>query len=115
MRVGELQAQPCDVLFRSQSLGRSFVSRHQKICHHSSASLFDHCESFCRITAVFSNQVEVLRIQVAHTFDESRLPECTVGVADHYILNRSSAVVGLIGFGVFLAANLNLCQDVQHL
>ena len=107
--VGELQAQPCDILFRGQRLGRGFVSGHQKICHHSSASLLDHSESFCRITTVFSNQAEVLRIQVAHTFDESRFPECTVGVADHYILNRSGAVVGLIGFGVFLPADLNLC------
>ena len=57
---------------------------------------------------MFGNQAEVLRIQVAHALDESRFPERTVGVADHHILNSSGAVIGLIGFAVFLQADLNL-------
>src|SRR5271157_4389929 len=107
MRFGQLKAQPGEILFSSQRLGRGLVSGHQKICHHSAASLLDYSESLCRIAALFSNQAEMLFIQVAHTFNESRLSERTVGVADHYILNRSGAVISLIGFDVFLSADLN--------
>ena len=115
MRFGQLKAQPREILFRGQRLGRGFVSGHQEIGHHSSASLLDYSETFCRITTMFGNQPEVLFIQVAHTFNESRLSERTVGVADHYILNRSGAIIGLIGLAVLLPADLNLCQDIQQL
>src|SRR5208282_2397758 len=115
MRFGQWKAQPGEILFRGQRLGRGFVSGHQKICHHSAASLLDYSESLCRIVALFSNQAEMLLIQVAYTFNESCFSECTVRVADHYILNRSGAVVGLIGLGILLPAHLNLCQDIQQL
>src|ERR1019366_10305355 len=109
MSFGQLKAQPGEILFSGQRVRRGLVSGHQKIRHHSATSLLDYSESLCRIAALFSNQAEMLFIQVAHTFNESRLSERTVRVADHYILNRSGAVVGLIGLGIFLPADLNLC------
>src|SRR5208282_4774610 len=114
MRLGELQAQPPEILFRGQRLGRGFVSGHQKICHYSSASLLDYSEAFCRITTMFGNQAEVFFIQVTNTFYKSRFSDRTVSLADHYILNRCGAVISLIGFDVFLSADLNLGENVQQ-
>src|SRR6266496_223398 len=115
MRFSQLNTQPSEILLSSQRFGRRPISGHQKICHHSAASLLDYNESLRRIAAVFSNHAEMLFIQVAHTFNESRLSEHTVSVADHYILNRSGSGVRLIGLGILLSAHLNLCQDIQQL